>query len=108
MFFLNVIADQYFQFTTTKVLGEPELLFHYMDPLIGMTHLLRNPEFRARMKFSPDELTEAERQAGHFLSSTMAADALKLLPTNGHRVLPLFVSWWSDATNVSCGGEKRK
>lgn len=78
-----------------------------MDPLAGLQRLLLNPKFRECMQFTKSDLTPEQIRAGHFLTSTIAQEALALMPKLDVPVHPLYIGWWADATNVSCGGMSR-
>ncbi len=88
------------------MLRNPELTFSFMSPLVGLSVLLKNPLVREKMKFDESELTVDEKAAGHFLGGDIAKQARALLPVmpGGRPVLPLYIGWWSDSTNVSFGG----
>lgn len=92
------------QWNSARVLPNPDLLFHWMDPIVGIQRLLLNPRIRERMKYNPSQLSAEEITAGHFLTGKIAQAAIDLMPRFDVPVRPLFIGWWADATNVSCGG----
>jgi hypothetical protein len=92
------------QWNSARVLPNPDLLFHWMDPIVGIQRLLLNPRISERMKYDPSELSAEEIRAGHFLTGKIAQAAINLMPRFDVPVRPLFIGWWADATNVSCGG----
>ncbi len=70
-----------------------------------MLSLLRNPSIRDKMAFTEEDLSSAQKKAGHFLCGKIAKKVREILPKEPDRpVLPLYLGWWSDSTNVSCGG----
>ncbi len=85
-----------------------DLEFFWMDPIVGIARLLLNPHIRNAMIFSEADLTPLQRTAGHFLTGSIARQAASSIPPNpfrdGRPVLPLYLAWWSDSTNLCAGG----
>ncbi len=87
------------------MLEEPTLHFYWMDVIDGLALLLKNPAIRDQMIFDESELTDRQKAAGHFLCGNIAKSARALMPrVEGRTVLPLYIGWWSDSTNVCFGG----
>jgi len=88
------------------VFHAPDLTFSFMCPLVGLMVLLKNPLVREQIKFEESQLNDEEKAAGHFLCGDIAKEARAHLPVVpvGRPVLPLYLGWWSDSTNVSFGG----
>lgn len=85
-------------------------MFHWMDPILGLSRLLLNAEVRAVLVTDPLRLVEnvpRDQVAGHFMNGRIAQIVSDLVPkVAGREVIPLFVGMWSDSSGVSRGGEE--
>ena len=90
---------------------KPPLKFHWMDPILGLSRLLLNPEVRNALVTDPRRLAEhvpPDHVAGHFMNAKIAEIVSRLIPTaigaSNRPVIPLFMGMWSDSSQVSHGG----
>jgi hypothetical protein len=78
-----------------------------MNPIVGIARLLLNPAIRDAMIFDDSSLSSAEKGAGPFVSASIAEEVRSMIPLSpdGRPVLPIYLGWWADKTNVCCGGQ---